>query len=111
MLQWFQNLDTKIKAVMSIGGLVGMLASGIWVVDARNAEAEEVVAQAQQWQKSLQDIKVGQLQSDRRALVREKFELENVPLAQRTRLEKQRLQEVASDIEELDKEIAAQRSK
>jgi len=107
MFTWLQSLDTRCQFLTAALVLVGTIVGGAWALDARYAKAEDMVAQAHQMQKSLQDIKVGQMQSDRRSLVREQFELENAK-AQSGRLtsfEQRRLKAIEDDIKSLDQEI------
>lgn len=104
MLGW---LDSRCKTIAAILALVGSIATGAWALDSRYARSDDLVAQATQLQRSLGDLKTGQLQSDRRALQREKFELENIKKTRGklTVFEERRLQAVTEEITNLDGEI------
>jgi hypothetical protein len=111
MLAWLQSLDTRCQFITAVLVLIGTIAGGAWALDARYAKAEDMVVQAQQMQKSLTDIKVGQAQSDRRALIREQFELENakVQSGRLTTFEQRRLKAIEDDIKSLEQEIESLR--
>ena len=107
MRDWWNTLECRAKAVAAILVLLGMAMSSAWVLDARYAKAADLQMQQQVLQKSLGDLKVGQLQSDRRALLKEKFALEDAGQKGRlTPLERERLKAVEADLADLDQEIA-----
>jgi hypothetical protein len=107
MLDWWNALECKAKAVTAVLVLLGAVASGAWCLDARYAKAADLLAQQQTLQRSLGDLKVGQMQSDRRALLKEKFALEAAAQKGRlTPLEQERLRAVEADLADLDREIA-----
>lgn len=107
MLAWLSSLDTRCQFMTAALVLIGTIVGGAWALDARYAKADDMVAQAQTMQKSLTDIKVGQAQSDRRALIREEFELENAKAqaGKLTTFEQRRLKAIEDDIKSLDQEI------
>jgi len=113
MFAWIQGLDVKCRAVAAILALVATIATGAWALDNRYAKSEDLVAQAQTLQKSLTDFKAGQLQSDRRGLQREAFELENLKRSggKLTKFEEQRLQAIKAEIAEIDQDILQLRKK
>lgn len=117
MFAWIQGLDARCKALAAVLALVGSIVGGAWAFDARMdskyAKSEDLVAQAAQLDKGLTDLKAGQLQSERRSLKRDQFELENTKKqsGRLTTFEEKRLQEVKQEITELEQEIQQLRKK
>jgi hypothetical protein len=110
MLTWWNDLECKAKAMTAMLALLGVVASGAWLLDARYAKAADLRMQQQTLEKSLGDIKVGQMQSDRRALLKEKFALEAAAQKGRlTPLERERLKAVEADLADLEQQITLQR--
>jgi len=85
-----------VKKAILVVSLIGAIFSGAWYFDGRYAKAEEVRQQ-------ISEIKMLYLTSERRALRREKFDLESTsqrrPL---TALERQRLSQIGEDLKELE---------
>jgi len=108
MLTWWNDLECKAKALTAMLALLGVIASGAWFLDARSryAKAADLQMQQQTLQKSLGDLKVGQMQSDRRALLKEKFALDDAAQKGRlTPLERERLKAVEADLADLEQDI------
>ena len=94
-----------IKWASALLALVGVIWGGSWTLDERYARAMDVNAQ-------IGDVKVLYLESERRALRREKFDLENArerrPL---TPLEKARLKDVQDEMKGIEEKVKALKGK
>ena len=94
-----------IKWASGLVALVGTLWMGFLQFDSTYARAMDVQAQ-------VGEIKTLYLESERRALRRERFELENKQEKQKlTPLEKNRLKEVEDDMRAIDEKIKAVKGK
>ena len=97
--RWTRSLLTDVKSMAALVAALGALATGIWSIDGRYAKAEDVRQQ-------VLGVKELYLQSERRALQRQKFELD-VARQQRplTPIERQRLMEVDRELEQLEQQL------
>jgi len=94
-----------IKWASALLALVGVIWGGSWTLDERYARAMDVQAQ-------IGDVKVLYLESERRALRRERFELENKQEKQKlTPLERNRLKEVQDEMRGIEEKVKAIKGK
>ena len=92
---WLKRLTTTFVLLAAFGGA--------WMgVDSHFARATDVQAM----QSQVTEVKILYLQSERRALLRQRFELEVAQQARRlTPLEVQRLRDLAEELTDVDREI------
>mgnify|MGYP001559240384 CR=1 FL=1 len=94
-----------IKWASGLLALIGLIWGSSWTLDERYARAMDVQAQ-------IGDVKILYLESERRALRREKFDLENQqqqgPL---TPLERSRLKEVEDELKGVEEKIKSEKRK
>jgi hypothetical protein len=107
MLTWWNDLECKAKALTAVLALLVAFTAVVIGMEDRYAKAADMRMQQQTLEKGLTDLKVGQLQSERRGLAKEKFDLEfaRQQAGKLTALESQRLRHIEAEIADLDQEI------
>lgn len=104
--------ERRVKVAIAGFTLIGLLATGVWRMDAHYAKAGDVKEQLQGVRQDLRHLynrsEKRALESERRALAREQFDLVRIQQRRRlTDLELTRLRVVTEEIGRIEAEIKA----